>query len=143
MTSFITSKRILIVGDGAVGKTALIRKLLNRGFDPMYKDTLETTVCRFGTNLIYDTAGQCKCSSIYDRQYDMCIIMYDTTHNMSFKNVGFWKNKIRNLRQDIPILIVGNKIDCGDRKVFTDRSTNISSKTGENVQELVSLINQV
>lgn len=119
--------KFIIVGDGGVGKTALIKRLIEGEFITKYRPT---GVCREhtlpfigGYNVhIVDSAGQelysFEKSSIGSyNHFDGAIVMFDLTSTISFLNVKIWVQKIRTLFGDIPIVLCGNKVDRQDRKV--------------------------
>ena len=109
--------KIIIVGDGGVGKTTYIDRITTLKFNPKYTATLGVDVrpVRFTTNCgkllfnVWDCAGQEKFLGLDDEYYIGavgCIIMFDGTN--SFKNVVNWYNKVRNIRKTIPIVICHN-----------------------------------
>tara|TARA_B100001175_G_C19511694_1_gene644338 strand:- start:581 stop:877 length:297 start_codon:yes stop_codon:yes gene_type:complete len=52
---------------------------------------------------------------------DAAIIVYDISSINSYKNIEFWKNKaIKQFGKNIDIIIVGNKSDYWNKKVFKD-----------------------
>ena len=68
--------------------------------------------------------------------------MYDVSSKRTYKSIRFWKLKVKELCGDIPILIVGNKIDSPYRKIVDDNTINISVKTNQNIQSLFELIDE-
>merc|ERR1712098_551939 len=45
------------------------------------------------------------------------IIMFDVTSRASYKNVPIWHRDLTRVCENIPIVLVGNKVDVKDRKV--------------------------
>jgi len=45
------------------------------------------------------------------------IIMFDVTSRISYKNVPNWHRDLTRVCENIPIVLVGNKVDVKDRKV--------------------------
>ncbi len=43
--------------------------------------------------------------------------MFDVTSRITYKNIANWYKDIRRVREDSPIVVVGNKLDVEDRKV--------------------------
>lgn len=70
---------------------------------------------------IWDTAGQEKLGGLREGYYigaNAAIIMFDVTSRITYKNVPKWyKDLTRITDVTIPIVLVGNKVDCKDRKV--------------------------
>jgi GTP-binding nuclear protein Ran len=130
MTSVIPLRRSLrltktfninLLGDGGVGKTALIRKIKAIKFEPRYIDTIGCEVYPFHVNTnygsiefnLYDYAGQEKYNSLHIYKSDATILMFDLTSKCSYKNLKFWQNKC----DTEPVFVIGNKCDCSDIKV--------------------------
>lgn len=68
----------------------------------------------------WDTAGQEKFGGLRDGYYiqgNCAIIMFDVTSRNTYKNVPNWHRDIVRVCEDIPIVLVGNKVDCVDRQV--------------------------
>ena len=134
---------VMIVGDGGVGKTNLIEKLFNKPFERRYIDTENITTYKKGGLTIYDWPGQIKYNIRFDKKIDLYIIMYDVTNTPSYKNIGFWKRKKNEFyNSDIPMIIVGNKIDqVNYRKIYDNETINISVKTNTNIQAILDKFN--
>ena len=65
---------------------------------------------------IWDTAGQEKFKNIapvYFRDASAVILVYDICNKISFKNIEFWMEEIKNYAiPNCMKYLVGNKIDC-------------------------------
>lgn len=125
--------KILLLGDGGVGKTALRHRAIKGGFNPAYLMTLgadfsTTTIQLNDVSLVYsiwDIAGQTMFQDIrkqfYDRTY-AAIIVFDLTNKITFDNVKNWMEEYElNNTIDIektPIILVGNKSDLIDGRVI-------------------------
>ena len=121
---------LLLIGSGGVGKSSLIRKLLTGRFKEKYDATIGAKVYELVLNTsngevtinVWDTAGQEKFGSLRDTYYtkaDMAIIMFDLTSRTTYNNIPQWHRDITNVKPDIPIVIVGNKLDL-ERTVKTN-----------------------
>ena len=69
---------------------------------------------------MWDTAGQEKYAGLRDGYYveATCgIIMFDVTSRTSYKNVPNWHRDLTRVCDNIPIVLVGNKVDVKERKV--------------------------
>ena len=93
--------KIVFCGDGGVGKTTLIKKILINEFEQRYVPTLGVEVhpIDIGTKkfTVWDVAGQEKYSLGYDQLFENAskvVIFYDSTSSLSFKNINFWERKI-------------------------------------------------
>ena len=116
------------MGDGAVGKTSLIKRYADQEFDEEHITTLgldfvtkkykcdgqDTTI------KIWDTAGQERFKTLtysFYKKADGIIIAFDVTDNKTFENIQNWIDSI-NLHADggIPRILVGNKVDIPDER---------------------------
>lgn len=120
--------KLVLVGDGGVGKTTLVKRHLTGEFEKKYIPTLGVEVhpLKFTTNCgvicfnVWDTAGQEKMGGLRDGYYiqgDCAIIMFDVTSRITYKNVPEWYKDIVRVCENIPIVLLGNKVDVKDRQV--------------------------
>lgn len=134
-------KKVLIVGDAGVGKTNLIKILSNDEFNEIYIPTKIIKKYETDKLILYDYPGEIKYNVRLELEIDIIIIVYDTTNNLSYKSLKFWKNKGEEYYKNIPIIIVGNKIDSNYRKIYCENSLNISVKNNININVLQNKIN--
>merc|ERR1711970_1484007 len=69
---------------------------------------------------VWDTAGQEKFGGLRDGYYigGQCgIIMFDVCSRITYQNVPKWYKDLTRVCENIPIVLVGNKVDVKDRKV--------------------------
>ena len=134
--------KLLLVGDGGVGKTTLVKRHLTGEFEKKYIPTLGVEVhpLKFSTNCgdlvfnVWDTAGQEKFGGLRDGYYiqgQCAIIMFDVTSRITYKNVPNWHRDIVRVCENIPIVLVGNKVDVQDRQV---KARNITFHRKRNLQ---------
>jgi len=120
--------KLVLVGDGGVGKTTFVKRHLTGEFEKKYVATLGVEVhpVMFQTNRgkiqfnVWDTAGQEKFGGLRDGYYiqgECAILMFDVTSRVTYKNVPNWHRDLVRVCENIPIVIVGNKVDIKDRKV--------------------------
>jgi len=120
--------KIVILGSGGVGKSALVLRYVCDEFleehDPTIEDTYRKETQVKGNHVvldILDTAGQEEFRSMQDDWItggDGFIIVYDITAKLTFEEVSNFKKQIRKngAKQQTPILLVGNKCDLEDRR---------------------------
>jgi GTP-binding nuclear protein Ran len=121
--------KVVLLGDGGVGKTTLLKRVLNGEFEKRYIATLGVEVhpLRFfspnkNKNVclnIWDCAGQEKFGGLRDCYYiqsHALIAMFDLTSFVTFKNLIRWIENYRRMC-NTPIILVGTKCDLGNRKV--------------------------
>ena len=155
--------KILLIGESGVGKTAI----LERYCDNVFNDTLLSTVgVDFKSKTLqienkqvkiqlWDTAGQEKFRNItssYYRGTHGCLIIYDVMEPMTFDKINYWLNELSSEKQIPEIIIVGNKIDMGEKRVTDEMVTNYlnenkqyihcycSAKTGENIEAIFATL---
>jgi GTP-binding nuclear protein Ran len=120
--------KLVLIGDGGVGKTTFVKRHITGEFERKYVATLgvEVRSLDFSTNFgtirfnIWDTAGQEKFGGLRDGYYiqGQCgIIMFDVTARTTYKHVPNWYRDLTRVCDNIPICLVGNKVDIKDRKV--------------------------
>jgi len=126
--------KLVLVGDGGVGKTTFVKRHQTGEFERKYIPTngVEISQLPFETSHgglvfnIWDTAGQERFGGLREGYYleaNCAIIMFDVTSPATYRNVGTWYRDIHRVCADIPMVLVGNKIDVKDRKVAPKRVT--------------------
>merc|ERR1711920_246531 len=117
-----------------MGKTTFVKRHITGEFDKVYKPTkgCEVTSIVYYTNHgpirfnIWDTAGQEKLGKLRECYYigaHCAIIMFDLTTRVSYNNVPKWYKDLTRVCENIPIVLVGNKVDIKDRKVKAKQIT--------------------
>jgi GTP-binding nuclear protein Ran len=147
--------KIVLVGDGGVGKTAILHSIKGCDFEKRYIATVGCEVhpiymkpSSLTSYAFYDTAGQEKYGgkfTNYLKGANLAVIVYDVTNRISYKNVSQWYKKIRSESPTVPVVLVANKTDCLTKKIVdpTFHSENglqyfeVSAKTGENIETLL------
>ena len=125
--------KLILIGDGGVGKTTYITRVKDGNFLKNYVATVGADVqtISFYTNCmhkiifeVWDTAGQeinSMLSDVYYVDAKAAIVMFDVTSRATFKNVPRWLMKLRTLTTlnnvNIPTIVCGNKVDLKDRKI--------------------------
>ena len=122
---------VMILGDGAVGKTSILKMYANNTFTNQHIRTVGldfiTTQYKRGEHVydvkIWDTAGQERFKTItiqFYRQANGMIIAFDLTKQDSFDNVKPWLNSIyKNADAQIVKVLVGNKCDLESERVIS------------------------
>jgi len=116
--------KVVLLGAGGVGKTALVLRFSENKFSADYDPTLEDLY----QDKVYivdgepikldllDTAGQEEYQSLHENwinEGDAFMIVYSVTEQISFEEAEIIYEKIMKIRyeDDFPIVLVGNKID--------------------------------
>jgi len=137
-----TQTKILLVGDGGVGKTSAIDRHFGGHFSTGYiaGDVIQEHVYQKDNHrrIIYDYPGQCRFSfsalTANLDTIDSAVIMYDLTSKMSHRGVKEWTALIKDKFGDVPIKLVGNKADIRDRIVVKTNDDKISAKSKINLE---------
>jgi small GTP-binding protein len=114
--------KIVAVGMGGVGKTSLIRRFATGKFDNNYSMTLgvDFTTKALTVNgkkvkiVCADTSGQVYYGPVRPQYYEganAAFVVFDLTNRNSFESVGNWIKELQQYIKDVPIAIVGNKLD--------------------------------
>ncbi len=123
--------KIILIGDGAVGKTSIRRRYLGEGFKDDYQMTIgadlaakeSSTIYSGGKQikyLIWDLAGQPRFNHVRKAYYMSAVgalVVFDITRPESFQNMVTWMNELwrHNGRGPVPLIILGNKTDLCER----------------------------
>jgi small GTP-binding protein len=158
----------IVVGDGGVGKTALTLRFSKDFFSEDYKMTIgvdfHVKTLTIDTNegpirsklQIWDTGGQERFSSIrpmYYRGSLGALLIFDLTNYESFEHLPQWIEEVRaNVKNDIPLLLLGNKSDLIDQRSVSNEEINdftgkfnlyymeTSAKTGDGVGDCFHIL---
>ncbi len=117
--------KIVLIGDGAVGKTTIRKRYLGEHFEPHYVITLGADFSIKETEIgnkkikwqIWDLAGQPRFDQIRPSYYQGAVgalVVYDITNKTSFENLPHWISEFWSHAQNgkpFPLIIIGNKID--------------------------------
>ena len=154
---------VIILGEGKVGKTSIIMRLIGKQFQ---ESTLSTAGIDYFNHekeiegvkykfKIFDTAGQERYRSISSstvKLADGFIVVFALNDRSSFQQVKYWISQIEE-QSDLtkkPLLIVGNKSDL-TREVTEEEGSNYattnnlkyyetSAKTGHNIVEVFDIL---
>lgn len=129
--------KIVLCGDGGVGKTALRERYLGRGFQSKYMMTIgadfalkEATIDGKAIKFqIWDLAGQQRFGAVRSVYYLGCLgalLLFDVTRQESFENLQLWIKEIfnHNGKGVIPLVVLGNKVDLRDSGAHPDSITD-------------------
>ncbi len=160
--------KVTVIGDGAVGKTSLIRKFTQGNFQEQYIQTIGAQFSKYVEEIkgdkcklfFWDIAGQDTFHFLRPAFYKAsvaAIIVFSLEENdfgkESFKHVTNWQNEIKKFCGDIPMVLFGNKVDLVDEEKIDDDNIlkliekkelfgyyRTSAKTGQGVHEAFQAI---
>ncbi|TNN80057.1 Cryptochrome-1 [Liparis tanakae] len=115
--------KILIVGDGNVGKSSFVHRYVNGQFNKTYKMTMGGQERFISMNRIYYKGAL------------GCVVMFDVTSSASFLSCCHWKRDLDNKAMlpngdSIPCILLANKCDLAQRVVFADSIDRFSKANG-------------
>mmetsp|Transcript_15948 Transcript_15948/g.17705 ORF Transcript_15948/g.17705 Transcript_15948/m.17705 type:complete len:202 (+) Transcript_15948:212-817(+) len=135
--------RLVIVGDGGVGKSAITIQLTQSHFVSEYDPTIENSYrkqveideepCLLD---ILDTAGQEEYSAMRDqyiRSGKGFLIVYSVVTHSSFEAVSGYREHILRVKDEdtYPMIVLGNKCDLeADREVTTQEGIDLAKNFG-------------
>ena len=125
--SEISLLKVVIAGDGTVGKTSLVRRYCEGKFQSARVATigvdfytqhvripLSTDQERVVKLSIWDLAGQERFGIVrsgFYRGSRAAALVYDVTNLASLGNLKRWRDEVFEAVPDLPFVVVGNKVD--------------------------------
>jgi len=150
--------KVILAGDGAVGKSSLLRRYVFKDFIEEHKMTIGMDAHSKLTNVpglgvvkvhLWDLAGQPQWASVREGFYrgsHAMALVFDVSKPASIQNLPSWVKECRKRAPGIPVLLVANKVDLPKRvplkKIARWARDNrydfieTSPKTGYNVSEM-------
>lgn len=127
--------KVVLGGDAQVGKTSLIQRYCTGRFDPLrtmtigvdfhlYDIRIEQTPTRL---VVWDMGGQERFAfgrRAFYRGTQAVGLVFDASNRASFYNLARWWREAHELLNDVPMLLLANKIDL-PRQVSLDEMTQI------------------
>lgn len=136
-----TTLKVIVVGNGQVGKTSMITRFAKGIFTNEYKKTIGVdflekklylnAIGEEVTFLLWDTAGQEEYDAItrtYYKGAGCCILAFSTTDRASFDAVESWHKKVRDECGDIVMVLVQNKVDLMDSAAMDAKEVEYLAK---------------
>lgn len=163
MPKELFKSKILLLGDGGVGKTSLIRRFVLEQYSDEYIMTIGAKISKKGITLgrppfevdmvmqIWDVFGQRGYGGVHEIAVEGAhgvLLVYDLTREDTRRSVeDYWMPMVWRLAGRIPMVLVGNKLDLIEDRVhareylyyLTQKHSSAgiltSAKTGERVEE--------
>ena len=158
--------KVVLLGDGKVGKTSLVRKFVKNVFDDKYMATLGTNIYLKELNIkqgdhkikvtlsLWDVLGQKSYQHVIKgalKGTAGVIFVTDLTNRDSLLNLQEWIHTVYSHLDNATFLFLGNKSDVADKEfglieltetanVYNSPALLTSAKSGENVETGFELI---
>jgi len=150
----LQSIKLVVVGDGAVGKTCLLIAYTSNRFPqdyvPTVFDNYTAHVMVEGKTIslgLWDTAGQEDYDKLRPLSYpstDVFLLCFSVVSEVSFKNVkARWLREVRHHCPNSKLILVGTKLDIREDKAQLDKiedATPIDPQAGENMAKEIGAI---
>ncbi|MHA1977159.1 MAG: Rab family GTPase [Candidatus Hodarchaeales archaeon] len=156
--------KVILLGDGAVGKTSIRRRYMGEGFRADFLATMGADFAFLKTKIddinvefqIWDLAGQPAFRNVMKSYYKGAmgaLAVYDVTQPKSLESLDTWVEEVREraetFKDELPVVLVGNKIDLRDElpnslktiqgfvkaKTLNASFVETSAKTGVAIEE--------
>ena len=153
--------KLCVLGDGAVGKTSIIIRHVDKRFEEEYKPTIGFDIALKTVKiqeegieaelLVWDIAGQAifeKIREEYLQGTNGALILFDLTRKETFDNVKAWLKELTTFAGEVPFVLAGNKSDLTDKRDVSEEDgkklaeelngieyIETSAKTGEKVED--------
>ncbi|KAJ8962060.1 hypothetical protein NQ314_005843 [Rhamnusium bicolor] len=127
-----TLLKVVILGDGGVGKSCLMNRFVSNQFDEHSFHTIGVEFLNRDIDIdgetytlqIWDTAGQERFKTLrtpFYRGSDICMLTYSIDDRTSFNNVEMWQDEFlyyADVKENtqFPFIVVGNKSDVASEE---------------------------
>ncbi|KYQ90558.1 hypothetical protein DLAC_09184 [Tieghemostelium lacteum] len=135
--------KIVVLGSGGVGKSALtvqfVQGIFVEKYDPTIEDSYRKQVEVDGNQCmleILDTAGTEQFTAmrdLYMKNGQGFVLVYSIISNSTFNELPDLREQILRVKdcEDVPMVLVGNKCDLNDQRVIgTEQGAELSRKFG-------------
>ncbi|MBE9155944.1 leucine-rich repeat domain-containing protein [Nodosilinea sp. LEGE 06152] len=159
----LNEAKLLLVGQGSVGKTSLVKQLMESTYNPNEPQTDGLTVCTWGVHVnskdvrlnVWDFGGQ----EIYHATHQffltkrsLYVLVCNCRTSEDENRIEYWLKLIQSFGGESPVIIVGNKKDEQpfdvNRKALREKYPNIcailetSCQTGDGIDDLRAKITE-
>jgi len=165
--------KVCVVGTARVGKSSLIRRFVYNQFDDKYLFTIGANISKTMLDvtlpgseepwkvilMLWDIMGEKDFMTVLKEAYFQhasgVIAVADLTRPETFPDVSEWIRGVRQVAGDVPVVMLGNKLDLVDFREldwsplaeasaeFSAAFLPTSAKAGNNVQVAFSMIGRL
>ena len=135
--------KVILGGDGGVGKTTLVNQFVSEQFDADYKSTIGVSIMKkaikfseWGVEVrltLFDLAGQSQFARVrqtYFKGAKAGLLVYDCSRPETFENIDRWYKEAIRAEKNILLLLIANKIDLDSRAVTEEQGKALAEKMG-------------
>ncbi|KAJ9092364.1 Ras GTPase [Naganishia friedmannii] len=137
---FLREYKLVVVGGGGVGKSALTIQFIQSHFVDEYDPTIEDSYrkqCFIDEEValldVLDTAGQEEYGAMREQYREGFLLVYSITSRPSFDEISVFHQQILRVKDKdyFPVVVVANKCDLDyDRQVDAQEGTNLAKQFG-------------
>eukprot|EP01107_Rhizomastix_libera_P000790 TRINITY_DN1149_c0_g1_i1.p1 TRINITY_DN1149_c0_g1~~TRINITY_DN1149_c0_g1_i1.p1 ORF type:complete len:194 (-),score=46.65 TRINITY_DN1149_c0_g1_i1:64-645(-) len=134
-----TSVKLVVIGDGAVGKTCLLISYANNSFP---EDYIPTVFDNYVVNItagerlielgLWDTAGQEEYDRLRPLSYanaNVFLLCFSLTNSVSYENItSKWYPEVTHFCPGVPLVLVGTKLDTRTDRAVVEKLTKMGQK---------------
>ncbi|KAJ8868034.1 hypothetical protein PR048_031843 [Dryococelus australis] len=133
--------KVVLLGEGCVGKTSLVLRYVEDKFNDKHITTLQASFLNKKINIagkrvnlsIWDTAGQERFHAlgpIFYRMSNGAILVYDITDEDSFQKVKNWVKELKKmLGSEVCLAIAGNKLDLEKERTVSIEDAELYARS--------------
>jgi small GTP-binding protein len=167
MTDYDYTFKLMMLGDASVGKTSLTLRYISGFFMEDLKLTIGVDFYSKTTLFnekkvklqIWDFGGEERFRfllSQYCKGANGAFFLYDITNERSIDHLPDWTQIVRKNAGDIPIMLIGSKVDLNEFRVVPREDgilaakkynltsfVELSAKTGKNVEKAFDVMTQI
>ncbi len=141
------SKKIILIGDFATGKTSFIRRYVDNQFSDTYLSTIGVKISRKNIalenetvqGLIWDIEGGTELKAVnttYLTGAHGCIIVSDLTREETIEHIATYLKTIEGIIPSSPVILVLNKCDMLDNITAKNILEEIKQQYGQKVNDI-------
>jgi len=117
--------KVIFIGEGGVGKTSLLRRATQGGFDSHMALTVGVDFAVYdvtynsweATLQLWDLGGQVRFRKLVFQFFDgahLALAVFDVSSRFTMFQLQEWIKRLHQSEGEVPLVVVGNKIDLRD-----------------------------
>jgi len=144
--------KFIIIGEHEVGKTSIVRRFVDKGFQVDYRATLGLNIIphdfeAYGNRIslsLWDVGAQDyfkRYRKTYYSGAQAAFIVFDLTNISTFESINKWHNELKEFleNKDMPLIIIGNKADLEEERAVTEEEGLKLTKDLSDISEFSDL----